>query len=180
MRDLNDVSAEDETRSVVEQFYDCLLRADLDGVSRLLHPDVVVHEAPSSPNGGAHTGRTEALKFLALMIFQIIADTVMGGDVLVGASPAAAFLVIPFTHGDPPLLQARLPVVEKFVIRHSLITEITPYCYDAAAVVTSSVGRRQMEPQSVTRMEARTRAGASRNRSNATDLDATRQSLGSP
>jgi SnoaL-like domain len=136
MRDLSDdVSTEDETRSVVEQFYDCLLRADLDGVSRLLHPDVVVHEAPS-PNGGAHTGRTEALKFLALMIFQIIADTVMGGDVLVGASPAAAFLVIPFTPGDPPLLQARLPVVEKFVIRDSLITEITPYYYDAAAVVT--------------------------------------------
>jgi ketosteroid isomerase-like protein len=137
MRDeSDDVSTEDETRSVVQQFYDCLLRADLDGVSRLLHPDVLVREAPSSPHGGAHIGRTEALKLLALMIFQIIADTVMVGDVLVGASPAAAFLEIPFTPGNPTLLHARLPVVEKFVIRDSLITEITPYYCDTAAVVT--------------------------------------------
>jgi uncharacterized protein len=137
MRDeSDDVSPEDETRSVVEQFYDCLLRADLDGVSRLLHPDVVVHEAPSSPYGGAHTGRTEALKLLARMIFQIIVETVTVGDVLVGASPAAAFLEIPFTPADPTLLQARLSVVETFVIRDGLITEITPYYYDTAAVVT--------------------------------------------
>jgi len=39
--DTRDTSAEDRTRSVVQAFYDNSLRADLDGVAKILHPEVV-------------------------------------------------------------------------------------------------------------------------------------------
>ena len=60
-----ETSAEDRTRSVIEQFYDHSLRADLEGLAKVLHSDVVVHEPASLPYGGAHVGRDEVLQLMA-------------------------------------------------------------------------------------------------------------------
>jgi len=129
--DSPDLSAEDRTRSVVQQFYDYSLRADLEGVAKILHPDIVNYEAASLPYGGTHTGRAEVLELLAQLYSMIDLDTVVVGDVLVNSERAAAFLEVPF--GDSASNQ-RVSVIETFVIRDGLIAEIKPYYFDTAAL----------------------------------------------
>src|ERR1700747_857240 len=91
---------EDPTRSVVEQFYDNSLRADLDGVAKILHPDVVNPEPASLPYGGTRTGRDDVLKLLAELYSRADLDSVVIGDILVNSQRAAAFLEVPFESGD--------------------------------------------------------------------------------
>jgi uncharacterized protein len=128
-----ETSAEDRTRSVIEQFYDHSLRADLEGLAKVLHSDVVVHEPASLPYGGAHVGRDEVLQLMAQLHSLIDLDAVVVGDVLVNSERAAAFLELPFDVGDSATNQ-KVSVVETFVIRDGLIVEITPYYYDTAAL----------------------------------------------
>jgi uncharacterized protein len=130
--DSRDLSVEDQTRSVVQQFYDCSLRGDLEEVAKILHADVVTHEAPSLPYGGTHTGRPAVLQLLAQLYSAIDLDAVVVVDVLVNSERAAAFLEVPF--GDSASGQ-QVSVVETFVIRNRLITEIKPYYFDTAALV---------------------------------------------
>jgi uncharacterized protein len=129
--DSPDLSAEDRTRSVIHQFYDYSLRADLEGVAKILHPDIVNYEAESLPYGGTHTGRAEVLQLLAQLYSMIDLDTVVIGDVLVNSERAAAFLEVPF--GDSASNQ-KVSVIETFVIRDGLIAEIKPYYFDTAAL----------------------------------------------
>ena len=129
--DAPDLSAEDRTRSVVQQFYDYSLRADLEGVAKILHPDIVNYEAASLPYGGTHTGRAEVLQLLAQLYSMIDLDTVVVGDVLVNSERAAAFLEVPF--GDSASSET-VSVIETFVIRDGLIAEIKPYYFDTAAL----------------------------------------------
>ena len=131
--DSPDTSAEDRTRSIVKQFYDYSLRADLEGVAKVLQPDVVIYEAPSLPYGGAHIGRAEVLELLAQLYSRIDLDAVVIGDVLVNSERAAAFLEIGLESGDSASNQ-KMPVVETFVIRDGLIAEIRPYYFDTAAL----------------------------------------------
>jgi hypothetical protein len=125
--------AEDRTRSVVQQFYDYSLRADLEGVGKILQPDVVIYEAASLPYGGTHTGRAGVLQLLAQLYSMIDLDLVVVGDVLVNSQRAAAFLEVPF--GDSATNQ-KMAVVETFVIRDGLIAEIKPYYFDTSAFAT--------------------------------------------
>ena len=129
--DSPDVSAEDLTRSVVRQFYDYSLRADLEGVAKNLHPDVVNYEAASLPYGGTHTGRDGVLELLAQLYSMIDLDAVLVGDVLVNSQRAAAFLEISF--GDSAN-NRKISVVETFVVRDGLIAEIKPYYFDTSAL----------------------------------------------
>jgi uncharacterized protein len=131
--DTPDTSAEDRTRSVVQQFYDNSLRADLEGVAKILHPDVVNHEPASLPYGGTHIGRDAVLQLLAQLYSRIDLDAVVVGDVLVNSERAAAFLEVPFESGDLASNQKVL-VIETFVIHDGLIAEIRPYYYDTAAL----------------------------------------------
>ena len=130
--DTRDTSAEDRTRSVVQAFYDNSLRADLDGVAKILHPEVVNPEPASLPYGGTHKGRDEVLKLLAELYSRVDLDAVVIGDILVNSERAAAFLEVPFESGDSTGNQTML-VVETFVIRDGLIVEIRPYYFDTAA-----------------------------------------------
>ena len=125
------LSAEDQTRSVVQQFYDYSLRADIEGVAKILHPDIVNYEAASLPYGGTHTGRAEVLQLLARLYSMIDLDTVAVGDILANSERAAAFLEVPF--GDSASSE-RVSVIETFVIRDGLIAEIKPYYFDTAAL----------------------------------------------
>jgi uncharacterized protein len=125
------LSAEDRTRSVVQQFYDYSLRADIEGVAKILHPDIVNYEAASLPYGGTHTGRAEVLQLLARLYSMIDLDTVAVGDILANSERAAAFLEVPF--GDSANSE-KVSVIETFVIRDGLIAEIKPYYFDTAAL----------------------------------------------
>jgi uncharacterized protein len=125
------LSAEDQTRSVVQQFYDYSLRADIEGVAKILHPDIVNYEAASLPYGGTHTGRAEVLQLLARLYSMIDLDTVAVGDILANSERAAAFLEVPF--GDSASSE-KVSVIETFVIRDGLIAEIKPYYFDTAAL----------------------------------------------
>jgi uncharacterized protein len=125
------LSAEDQTRSVVQQFYDYSLRADIEGVATILHPDIVNYEAASLPYGGTHTGRAEVLQLLARLYSMIDLDTVAVGDILANSERAAAFLEVPF--GDSTSSE-KVSVIETFVIRDGLIAEIKPYYFDTAAL----------------------------------------------
>jgi ketosteroid isomerase-like protein len=125
------LSAEDQTRSVVQQFYDYSLRADIEGVAKILHPDIVNYEAASLPYGGTHTGRAEVLQLLARLYSMIDLDTVAVGDILANSERAAAFLEVPF--GDSASSET-VSVIETFVIRDGLIAEIKPYYFDTAAL----------------------------------------------
>ena len=129
--DSPDLSAEDRTRSVVQKFYDYSLQADLEGVAKILHPDVVTYEPASLPYGGTHTGRAEVSQLLAQLYSMIDLDAVVVGDILVNSERAAAFLEISF--GDSASNQ-KVSVIETFVIRDGLIGEIKPYYFDTAAL----------------------------------------------
>jgi ketosteroid isomerase-like protein len=130
--DSPDLSAEDRTRSVVHQFYDYSLRADLEGVAKTLHPDIVIYEPASLPYGGTHAGPDAALQLLAQLYSIIDLDAIVVGDILVNSERAAAFLEVPF--GDSTGNQT-VPVIETFVIRDGLIGEIKPYYFDTAALI---------------------------------------------
>jgi uncharacterized protein len=127
-----DISAEDRTRSVLRQFYDCSMRGDLEGVAKVLHPDIVIYEPASLPYGGTHTGRDAALQLLGQLYSMIDLDAIVVGDILVNSERAAAFLEISF--GDSASSQ-KVSVVETFVIRDGLVGEIKPYYFDTAALV---------------------------------------------
>jgi hypothetical protein len=70
----------------VQAFYDNSLRADLDGVAKIPHPDVVNPEPASLPYGGRHKDRDEVLKPLAELYFRVDLDAVVIGDILVNSS----------------------------------------------------------------------------------------------
>jgi uncharacterized protein len=127
-----DISAEDRTRSVVREFYDHSLRGDVEGVAKVLHPDIVIYEPASLPYGGSHTGRDAALQLLGQLYSMIDLDAVVVSDVLFGSERAAAFLEISF--GDSTSSR-KVSVIETFVIRDGLIGEIKPYYFDTAALV---------------------------------------------
>jgi hypothetical protein len=127
-----DFSAEDRTRSVVQQFYDHSLQADLEGVAKTLHPDIVIYEPASLPYGGSHTGLDAALQLLGQLYSMIDLDAIVVGDILVNSERAAAFLEVPF--GDSTSSQ-KVSVIETFVIRDGMIGEIKPYYFDTAALV---------------------------------------------
>lgn len=130
--DSRDLSAEDRTRSVVQQFYHCSLRADLEGIAKILHPDIVIHEPASLPYGGTHTGPDAVLQLLAQLYSMIDLDAVVVGDILVNSERAAAFLEIAF--GDSAS-NHKVSVIETFVIRDGLVGEVKPYYFDTAALV---------------------------------------------
>jgi uncharacterized protein len=123
------------TRAAVERFYSGMLTADLAAVEVVLHPDVVVSEPGSLPYGGEHVGADAVVKLLGLLCAGIALDEVRRGDVLVHGERAAAFLEVPFTlaDGGPQFL----PVVETFLVRDGLITQIKPYYFDTAALLAS-------------------------------------------
>jgi uncharacterized protein len=128
-----------QTSSVVARFYDCALRSDVEAIGEILHPDVVIHEAASLPFGGAHTGRVAVLELLGTLFAGIDLDSVVRGDVLVHGERAAAFLEIPFRTADPANTEA-MPIIETFVVRDGLITEIRPYYFDTAAIAAQLTG----------------------------------------
>jgi uncharacterized protein len=132
--DTPDIAAEDRTRSLVHQFYENSLRADIEGVAKILHPDVVNPEAESLPYGGTHVGREAVLQLLAQIYSAVDLGSVVIGDILVNSERAAAFLEISFKSGDSADTQ-KMAVVETFVIRDGLIAEIKPYYFDTAALV---------------------------------------------
>jgi ketosteroid isomerase-like protein len=123
------------TRVAVERFYDGMLTADLDAVEAVLHPDVVVSEPGSLPYGGDHVGADAVVKLLGLLCAGIALDDVRRGDVLVRGERAAAFLEVPFTLAGGT--SQFLPVVETFLVREGLITQIRPYYFDTAALLAS-------------------------------------------
>jgi len=124
------------THAVVNRFYDAALSNDLDAISTILHPDVVVHEAPSLPYGGTHTGRVNVLALLTTLFSGIDLDTVIRTDVLVNGARAASLLEVPFAFADPAFPQ-RMPVIETFVVEDGLITEIRPFYFDTAAIAAA-------------------------------------------
>ena len=126
-----DFSAEARTRSVVQQFYDYSLRAHLEGVAKILHPDIVIYEPASLPYGGTHTGRNVASQLLAQLYAMIDLNAVVVGDILVNSERAAAFLEVPF---EDSASSQKISVIETFVIRDGLIAEIKPYYFDTAAL----------------------------------------------
>jgi hypothetical protein len=79
---------------------------------------------------GTHTGRDQVLQLLAELYSRVDLDAVVIGDILVNSERAAAFLEVPFGSGDSA---GNMLVVETFVIRDGLITEIRPYYFDTAA-----------------------------------------------
>ena len=123
-----------ETQSVVERFYEGSLGNDLNILAEVLDPDVVVHEAPSLPFGGAHIGRTAVLGLMRTLRAGIDLDSVVREDVLVRGERAAAFLKVPFVLPGAADVQG-MPIVETFIVRDGLITEIRPYYFDTAGLV---------------------------------------------
>ena len=123
------------TRAAVERFYDGMLTADLAAVRQVLHPDVVVSEPGSLPYGGSHVGVEAAVKLLGTLCAGIALDDVRRGDVLVRGGLAAAFLEVPFTLADGS--SQLLPVVETFLVKDGLISQIRPYYFDTAALLAS-------------------------------------------
>jgi hypothetical protein len=121
------------TRVTVERFYDAALRADLDAIAEILHPDVVCYEADSLPYGGLHQGKDAVLRLLKLLFDGIDRDSVQRRGVMVDGERAASFLEVPFAFADPTV-PAVMPVVETFVVRDGLIVEIRPYYFDTAAI----------------------------------------------
>jgi hypothetical protein len=117
------------TRAAVERFYDGMLTADLAAVREVLHPDVVVSEPGSLPYGGSHVGVEAVVKLLGTL------DDVRRSDVLVRGGLVAAFLEVPFTLADGS--SQLLPVVETFLVKDGLISQIRPYYFDTAALLAS-------------------------------------------
>jgi uncharacterized protein len=124
------------THAVVSRFYDAALSNDLDAISAILHPDVVVYEAPSLPYGGTHAGRADTLALLTTLFSGIDLDTVILIDVLVKGNRAASFLEVPFAFADRVVPQ-RMRVIETFIVEDGLITEIRPFYFDTSAIASA-------------------------------------------
>ncbi len=130
-------AAERQTHSVVNRFYDSALRGDIDAISEILHPDVVVYEAASLPYAGAHTGRFQCLGALAAVVLRdrprLRRPVAMYSFGLSGPRHSSRF---PSDSGNSAETQT-MPIVETFVVRDGLIVEIRPYYFDTAAIAAA-------------------------------------------
>jgi uncharacterized protein len=122
------------THDVVSRFYEAALSADLDVLSDLLHPDVVISEPPALPFGGEHAGRPAALALLQILFDAIDLDAVVIESIIAGGERAAAFLRIPFRAADG----VEILVCETFVVREASIVEIRPFYFDTATILAAA------------------------------------------
>jgi ketosteroid isomerase-like protein len=134
-------SSQEETKAVVERFYDASLKADLVAMADIVADDVVIIEAPSLPYGGTHSGREQALALLSQLYDGIDLDAIPRPEVLAGPQRAVAFVEVAFRGADGGLTV--ISVVETFRVRDGRIVEIKPYYFDTAAMAASALSADQ-------------------------------------
>ncbi len=127
-------------REIVEQIYACANAGDLAGVAARLHPDVVLHQAPSLPYGGEYVGREATMGCLLKMFaeyWQVGALTVHGiavdGDLVISAVDLAAT-------ARPTGRAVSMPFRECFRLRDGLVVDLQPFYYDTAAIAEAFAG----------------------------------------
>jgi ketosteroid isomerase-like protein len=126
------------TESTIRAFYEGCLRGDIDAVSTLLAPDVVVIEAASLPFGGRHEGIEAATTLFKTLFAGIDLSGVVIEAIIVQADRGAALLNFSFDLG--PAGSSEASVCETFVVRNGQIVEIRPYYFDTAALLATMGG----------------------------------------
>ena len=73
----------DDLVGTVEKIYEMMRTADIDGLMALAAPDVVLHQDPALPWGGAHVGRDGVVEFAMALVGTI--DSVVTREVVFAA-----------------------------------------------------------------------------------------------
>jgi ketosteroid isomerase-like protein len=124
-------------REIVEEIYAAANRGDLEAIAARMHPDVVLHQAPSLPYGGEYEGVEAAMACLVEMFtrhWEVGALTVhniaVDGDVVITAVDLIAT-------ARPTGKQVKMPFRECFVLRDGLVVDLQPFYYDTAAIAAA-------------------------------------------
>jgi ketosteroid isomerase-like protein len=134
---MTETDATAQTLEVVNRFYDAALKADFTALGEIFHPDIASHTPASMPNAGIRRGRDEVLAYLPGLFAGIDLETVVIVDTLAHGERAAVFLEVPFTFAGETTPRI-MPIIEAFLVHDGLITEVTPYYFDTAAILAAT------------------------------------------
>jgi hypothetical protein len=129
------VSTTDQTRQVVEAFYQAAIRRDRQSVLDSLADDVVFHEPSFLPYGGSYRGRDGFID-MASKIAEVL-DTSKITLVQLAVDGDVAFAVMELRDrrsGDDVLF------VERSRIRNGKISEVTLFFHEARSLITADSG----------------------------------------
>lgn len=129
---MSDVLPQDTTttRAVVTAAYEAARTADMAAMVSLLHPDVVLREAASLPNGGVHRGLENVLQALSFVFETFEMSQLEVEDLIVDGEKAVALVTLPFRSREGETS----PVAEVWHVRDGRVVEVRPYYWDTSAI----------------------------------------------
>jgi ketosteroid isomerase-like protein len=139
---MSDTTTTAKTLEIVNKFYDAALRADFSALGEIFHADIVSRTPASMPNAGVRRGRENVLAYLPGLFAGIDLETIVFVDIIARGERAAVFLEVPFTFVGESAPRI-MPIVESFIVRKGLITEVMPYYFDTAAILAAATSAAQ-------------------------------------
>ena len=122
------------TRAVVTAAYEAARASDMDAVVALLHPDVVLHEAASLPNGGTHRGLDNVLQALSYVYDTFDMGQLTVDEIIVDGERAIGLVNLVFRGRE-----GGCAVAESWRVHDGRIVEVRPFYWDTAAITGASV-----------------------------------------
>jgi uncharacterized protein len=121
------------TRDVITAAYKAAHKSDMATIMEILHPDVVLREPASLPNGGIHRGRQNVLDALGYVFETFDMDQLTVADIIVDGELAVGMVNLVFRGRE-----GGCSVAEVWQVRDARIVEIRPYYWDTAALVSAA------------------------------------------
>ncbi len=118
---------------IVREFLAASERGDRAVMYSLLHPDFVVHEAPSLPYGGTHHGLDGYLK-LVRSVFTSFRDTRVEIDSILGENDTVIVLARLSGRSKCGRVPFVMPLSEVWRLVDGRIRSVTPYYFDTARI----------------------------------------------
>lgn len=129
-----------DNRALVADIYAAANRGDLDFIAGRLHPDVVMHQAPSLPYGGEFVGRDAVLATLVEMFVEHyevrelrLENLAVDDDLVIGCATLRAGI-------RATGAEIEMPFRECFRLRGGLVVDVRPFYYDTAALAAAFTG----------------------------------------
>jgi uncharacterized protein len=118
------------TRGIISAAYKAAQASDMATIIEILHPDVVLQEAASLPNGGVHRGLQNVLQALAYVFETFDMAQLTLDNIIVDGELAVGLVNLVFRARE-----GGCAVAEVWRVRDGRIVEIRPFYWDTAAIV---------------------------------------------
>ena len=128
---LSQTTTTNTTRAVVTAAYEAARTMDASAIVGLLHPDVVLHEAASLPNGGTHQGVEDVLQALSFVFETFEMSQLEVEDLIVDGERAVGLVRLPFRSREGE----SGTVAEVWLVQDGRVKAIRPFYFDTKAII---------------------------------------------